>query len=568
MRSLRFMQNGCMFCVATILSNILQAAPANTAEPNTAVGIGVTLLAVGVLGTVTWAFARSRMKHWSVPLRLTVGFGTILLLLIGVGATGGTALYRAAAGFTEYRAEARHSVLAGRIQANFLEMRIAAKDYASTLSPADVQHYHERHAALDQFIDQARGTLRSASRLQVIEKVAKRVTDHAALFEKLVQAATAESRADIARQMAEVGAPLDAEVEGLKLDIVANQDRVGPMIAAVMAEAKLTIACVVVASSLLGFFWAWLINRSIVAPLRVVSESLSATAEQTSSAANQVSSASQSLAQGTSEQAASLEETSASLEEISSMTRQNASDAGKAKDLTAATRNSAETNAGDVDQMMAAMEELKVSSNEVAKIVKTIDEIAFQTNILALNAAVEAARAGEAGMGFAVVAEEVRALAQRSAAAAKETAEKIEASISKGERGVQFSSKVAKGLSEITTRVREVDTLVASIATASNEQQSGIAQVNTAVAQMDKATQDNASNAEETAAASEELSSQAMMLREAVAALESLIGRARRGNATASSRPFEPVSDSGAMAGTHRAPSVPRHVVRTTMMHH
>ena len=178
--------------------------------------------------------------------------------------------------------------------------------------------------------------------------------------------------------------------------------------------------------------------------------------------------------------------------------------------------------------MSAAMDAIKSPSDNIAKIIKTIDEIAFQTNILALNAAVEAARAGEAGMGFAVVADEVRNLAQRSAQAAKETAEKIEEAIRKSDQGVQISGKVAQSLGDMVEKARKVDELVAEIATASREQNQGIQQVNTAVTQMDKVTQSNAANAEESASAAEELNAQAATLKDAVDELTQLVGGKQR----------------------------------------
>lgn len=292
-------------------------------------------------------------------------------------------------------------------------------------------------------------------------------------------------------------------------------------------DVRLAITGIVISISgalLLGAGIAFVIIRGTSKVLHAVATSLTDGSEQVASAATQVSAASQSLAEGASEQAASLEETSASLEEISSMTKRNAENAQAAKSLATQTRSAADSGAADMKEMTSAMDAVKTSSDNIAKIIKTIDEIAFQTNILALNAAVEAARAGEAGMGFAVVADEVRNLAQRSAQAAKETADKIEDSIRKSAHGVQISEKVAQSLAQIVEKARKVDELVAEIATASSEQNQGLQQVNTAVTEMDKVTQSNAANAEESASASEELNAQASTLKDAVAELVSLVG--------------------------------------------
>ncbi|HUC85912.1 MAG TPA: methyl-accepting chemotaxis protein, partial [Candidatus Acidoferrales bacterium] len=229
-------------------------------------------------------------------------------------------------------------------------------------------------------------------------------------------------------------------------------------------------------------------------------------------------------AEGSSEQAASIEETSSSLEEMSSMTRRNADNAQKANGLAKQARQAADKGAEDMRAMNQAMEAIKASSDDIAKIIKTIDEIAFQTNILALNAAVEAARAGEAGMGFAVVADEVRNLAQRSAQAARETTAKIEGAILKTAQGVQISQKVGAALDDIVIKARQVDELASEVAAASREQTEGITQINTAVGQMDKVTQSNAANAEESAAAAEELSAQAEVMKRAVVNLMQLAG--------------------------------------------
>jgi methyl-accepting chemotaxis protein len=265
------------------------------------------------------------------------------------------------------------------------------------------------------------------------------------------------------------------------------------------------------------------ITRPITMRLGKVADTLKASGDQVKDGAAQVTGASQMLAEGASEQAAALEETSASLEEMASMTLRNTETAEQVKTLAAAARQAGDSGASDMKAMSAAMTEIKRASDDVAKIVKTIDEIAFQTNLLALNAAVEAARAGEAGMGFAVVADEVRSLAQRAAAAAKETSEKIADSVAKSEHGVQISGQVAKGLEEIISKARQVDELAASVASASREQNQGIHQLNTAVTQMDKVTQANAASAEESASAAQELNSQAETLHGAVQDLQSLM---------------------------------------------
>jgi len=288
-------------------------------------------------------------------------------------------------------------------------------------------------------------------------------------------------------------------------------------------SSTLLIAIAVCSTLTLGAGLSWWIVRSTTRTLNRVSEQLATGSAQVATAATLVSSSAQSLASGSSEQAASIEETSASLEEISSMTKRNAESAAQAKQLANGTRHAAEAGATDVTAMNDAMGAIKASSDNIAKIIKTIDEIAFQTNILALNAAVEAARAGEAGAGFAVVAEEVRNLAQRSATAAKETAEKIEDAISKSAHGAGISERLAKSLDEIVGKARKVDDLVAEIAQSSQEQSQGIGQVLTAVTQMDKVTQSNAASAEESAAAAEELNAQAHVMNESVGELETLV---------------------------------------------
>ncbi len=284
----------------------------------------------------------------------------------------------------------------------------------------------------------------------------------------------------------------------------------------------------------------FLISRSIPRPFLAIIEKLNDAAHANVSSADQVSHNSSALATASSEQAATLEETSASLEEISSVATRNAEAAQRAKDLARQAREAADQGTQGVTAMNAAMLDIKTSSDGIAKILKTIDEIAFQTNILALNAAVEAARAGEAGAGFAVVADEVRALAQRSAQAARETADKIEDSTRKSRRGAEVSEQISTSLSLIATKVREVDELVAEIATASSEQTTGIQQVNTAVSRMDEAVQLGAARAEEGAGVAQELSAQSILLQDSVTELARVVGGARKKSAAKSAADTRP----------------------------
>ncbi|MDR2443743.1 MAG: methyl-accepting chemotaxis protein [Deltaproteobacteria bacterium] len=279
----------------------------------------------------------------------------------------------------------------------------------------------------------------------------------------------------------------------------------------------------VIVAIILSMLLAIIMTRSITLPINRIIGALTEGAQEVDSASGQLSSASNTLAEGATENAASLEETSAALEELSSMTKRNSDNAIEANSLMGQATDAVGKAESSMSNVIEAMEQIATSGNEIGKIIKTIDEIAFQTNLLALNAAVEAARAGEAGAGFAVVADEVRNLAIRSADAAKNTADLIAATISNINSGSEMVNSTSENFHLVSTHSSKVAQLVNEVAEASKEQSQGINQITTAMAQMDKVTQSNAASAEESASAASQLSLQAGNLMGAVDDISNLV---------------------------------------------
>jgi methyl-accepting chemotaxis protein len=488
------------------------------------------------------------MKNWTIAQRIAIGGGSILALLIAVSLTAVVALRSLGRGIDAIRTQYMPGVSDAGLINHYL-----ADNYVCILLAGNAATPEKREGllgALDEMTarsseasERYERTITSEEDRRNFAELIRRRTIYRKAREEYVALIRADKRAEaseLRHTQLEPAYTAYTNQGTVLLEWNVKQGNAESASMSATASRAIRLAIVIASVSIaLGAIVGWIIIRTVGRILRAMSRQLDDGAEQVAAAAGQVSASSQSLAQGASEQAASLEETGSSLEELSSMTRRNADSAASAKTLSGETRAAAETGNNDMAEMRRAMDAIKSSSSDIAKIIKSIDEIAFQTNILALNAAVEAARAGEAGMGFAVVAEEVRALAQRSANSARETADKIDVAIRNGEQGVTISEKVAESLGIIVEKARKVDQLVGEITTASNEQSQGIGQINGAVSQMDKVTQNNASSAEETAAAAEELNAQATMMKESVASLRLLVdgGRAEPRMAAPSAPP-------------------------------
>jgi methyl-accepting chemotaxis protein len=479
------------------------------------------------------------MKNWTIAKRIAVGFTLLSLITFAVGITGFISL-RGIGGdaVTLIDEDMPGSLIMGQVKDNLSRAYANVERYLrSTEGPGKAESlsiYNDLASSNTSLYEQLEKTFNTQKERDDYQNLLRIRKDYAQTISQLFELEKAGDIEATYRYMDESFVPQyrayrDA-IDGLLKQNRESATQMGADIRKSVTTGTWIIALSLISALVFAITIAWIISSGTNKVLNRAINSIDEGSSQVAAASSQVSAASNMLAEGASEQAASLEETSSSLEEMSSMTARNAASAQEAKALADVMHQAADESTEKMKDMQQAMDAIKESSAGISQIIKTIDEIAFQTNILALNAAVEAARAGEAGAGFAVVAEEVRNLAQRSANSAKETSAKIEGAIRNSERGVTISAKVAESLGTIVSKARQMNQLVAEIATASQEQDKGIGQLTIAVQQMDKVTQSNASNAEETASASEELNAHADTLKETVNELVSLV----RENARAS----------------------------------
>jgi methyl-accepting chemotaxis protein len=477
------------------------------------------------------------MRGRDVGKRLmTAGIGSLLMLMLALSYTALTSIRTMRRDFDHTVTHSAHArFLAARLSKQMGDLgslergiiiRILAKE---EFSP---EHYAEPVRALTTAVEKDLNELRSLTGTEnrsQLSDAQQQYRDILRLHEELMRALAASLDDGLATFRTET-MPKILEFQGTCEEIENRQaENLKVAVAAAQANASRStwIAFAFLGISLaLGAAVVFLVHR-ITRQMQTLASDLGEGADQVAGAARQVSASSQSLAQGASEQAASLEETSAASEEINSMARKNTENSRSAADLVMQSQQKFVQTNQSLDQMVVSMEDINSQSAKISKIIKTIDEIAFQTNILALNAAVEAARAGEAGMGFAVVADEVRNLAQRSARAAKDTAALIEESIAKSNDGKTKVDQVATAIRAITGEAAKIKTLVDDVNLGSAEQAHGIEQIAKAIAGMEQVTQQNAANAEQSASASQQLNAQAESMREMAEKLHAMVGGVR-----------------------------------------
>ena len=481
------------------------------------------------------------MSHWTIGKKLYLGVGALVALVLIIS---GISLWSSSNIFGRFertaKATARKQALALDLQYQFEMGYSHAKSMLLAGMAADAKGVEKAKGTattatekIDAAIAEIRPLIETEVGRQTLADVDKGVENWKGFLDKFLALSAAGSFSeanelynDGSSQRSATRTALGTLAKQQDLLLKADLDNASKSYSTV----RLTSVVMLALSMLVGAAVVWAV-RGINQALRTTAIDLRDGAQQVAAASTQVAGSAQSLSRGASEQAASLEETSASMEEMASMTRRNAENSESAAKLMGDADRMVERSNEALEQMVGSMKSISDASTRVAKIIKTIDEIAFQTNILALNAAVEAARAGEAGMGFAVVADEVRNLAQRSAQAAKDTAGLIEESVAKSSEGTAKVAVVAEAIGSITGAVAKARGLVDEVSVASRQQAQGIDQVTQAVAQMEKVTQGTAATAEESAAASEELSAQADTALGIVGSLEHMVG------AHASARP-------------------------------
>jgi len=477
------------------------------------------------------------MSSFTIGKKLFLGIGTLLVFTVALGITAFYSItsigdrVHTIVSQTVQKQTLAHQMALDNAQLLSLLRGIGLRGYMKDLP--GIEKYHEEFNTTASHILADSETLSplllKSEDKQTVRQIAETLAKVREGEQLLYKSALADDSAGLASSFA-ISIPLQEAQQAASISLLKSQesnlasDTEGALSS--IDTSRWMTGLLLALSAAVGILIVFVV-RGVNLVLRNSVLELADSAEQIAAAANQVSSSSQSLAQGSSEQAATIEETSSASAEINSMAQRNTENSRTTADIVSSSQAGFERTNQSLTEMVGAMDGISASSGKISKIIKVIDEIAFQTNILALNAAVEAARAGEAGMGFAVVADEVRNLAQRCAQAAKDTADLIEDSIQKSDGGKNKVDQVALAIREITGESSKIKVLVDEINLGSVEQSRGIDQISRSITQMEQVTQSSAASAEQTAAAAEQLSAQAQTLQDVVSRLRSMVDGAQ-----------------------------------------
>ena len=475
------------------------------------------------------------MSQWTIGRKIAGGFLLILIQSLAVGLFGLWTINRTSNSSEQMASQYLPATeLAAHVEREFLNARIHFIYHVTIQKEGSLQKGWTRFRNAQQGLPKLQSLINRSTELSDIrpdvEQLRRDFASYTPVLERIIV---------VVKKGQNHGPEFDgllkewARLGGAMVDSAGRLNRRGSqatldsarLLSSQSHSAMIAMVWACVAGLLIGVVLVVLISGSLTRALREIIQELGGSAHQVADAASQIAGSAQSLASGSSELAASLEETSSSSEEINSMASMNTDNSKTAAErMDEASLRIGEANR-DLDQMVHSMNEINASSQKISRVIKVIDGIAFQTNILALNAAVEAARAGESGLGFSVVAEEVRNLAQRCAQAAQDTTTLIEESVANSNDGRSKLEHVSKAVRSITESADKARMLVDEVKMGSEEQKRGIEQVAKAIAQMEKVTQTTAANAEQSAAASEQLSAQSEAMRDVVVRLESMVGR-------------------------------------------
>jgi methyl-accepting chemotaxis protein len=472
------------------------------------------------------------VSTWTIGKKIGVGFLAVLLQAMSVGVY---ALWKTVQTSEKLELVASHYLpeagLAASVERDLLNARIQFIYFVTIQKPGSLEKGWERFRKAQQELPELMALVEGSEHFSAIRPDADQLRNAVGAYEpelrRIIDTVQRKQNSGpefqtLLNQWAALGGAMVESADRLYQHGMGAAGEWAKQASARKDTEVLAFGCIL--GTLIGIGLMLLVTRDISRGLRKTTDELGRATHEVADAASQIARSAQSLSEGASSQAASLEQTSASSEEINSMAVKNADHSKLATDnMQGASVRIEEANI-NLDQMMASMNEISASSGEISKIIRVIDEIAFQTNILALNAAVEAARAGEAGMGFAVVADQVRNLAQRCAQAAKDTAGLIEQSIVRANDGKEKLTRVAAAIHGITEESGKVKILVQEVSLGSQEQARGTEQISKAIVQMEQVTQKSAATAEESASAAEELSAQSEVLRGLVGRLTVMVG--------------------------------------------